>query len=137
MAEKREGVCDKYCEGCIFAGHVNGCHGITLCEYFLTTGQLRPCPAGTGCTVKRRGKKVSRWEHESDMTWQKRKEKDSTPKEREAFHRVCACCGTEFDTIYKQQIYCCKKCKYRMAQRAWNKRKKAKKGGNKHGQETA
>lgn len=41
------------CEGCrfAFAGYGVDLYG---CEYFLITGQRRPCPAGKGCTVKRK-----------------------------------------------------------------------------------
>jgi hypothetical protein len=139
---KRNGVCDRFCNGCIYNGYFDGRH--TICEYYLVTNERRPCPAGTGCTVKKTGKKISRWEYEKESTWQKREKQQKQQKkiqiqtkEKGVYHRVCPCCGTEFDTTNKRQIYCCKNCKFRMAQRAWNKRKKAKKGGNKHGQETA
>lgn len=122
---KRKGICDRFCKGCVYNGYFAGGE-LSICEYFLITNQLRPCPAGTGCTVKKTGKKISRWDYERELTWQKREKRKCEPKEREVFHRVCACCGTAFDTVFKQQIYCCKKCKMRMAQRAWIKRNKEK-----------
>jgi hypothetical protein len=47
MAEK---LCDKSCEGCIHLSHFYD--DLTCCNYFITTGERRPCPPGKGCTVR-------------------------------------------------------------------------------------
>lgn len=42
------------CDGCFFfegRWETSKC-----CNYFLLTGQRRPCPAGAGCTVRKDGK---------------------------------------------------------------------------------
>lgn len=45
------GVVDnKYCDGCVFFS--GGFEGVRLCNYYLQTGERRPCPAGVGCTAK-------------------------------------------------------------------------------------
>lgn len=39
------------CTGCLhFYGRY---HNNKCCNYLFDTGHMRPCPAGTGCTVKR------------------------------------------------------------------------------------
>lgn len=46
-----KGVVDnKYCKGCVFFS--GGFEGVRLCNYYLQTGERRPCPAGVGCTAK-------------------------------------------------------------------------------------
>ena len=131
---KHNGVCDRFCKGCVYNGYFNS-RELSICEYYFVTNERRPCPAGTGCTVKKTGKKISRWEYEKENTWEKRKQKiQSQPKEKVVYHRVCACgCGKEFDTTNKRQIYFSKKCKMRVAQKAWIQRRKANKGGIKNG----
>ena len=43
-------VCSKNCVNCrYFQKLYDYCH---CCNYFLATGERRPCPAGDGCTVK-------------------------------------------------------------------------------------
>lgn len=111
--QQRSGVCDKFCNGCVFLGYGNG--ETKLCEYLLRTDQRRPCPAGTGCTVKQTGKKKTTWRHEADRTWKIKKKK-------EVYHRVCPCCGTEFDTTDSRKIFCTKSCNTRNAQRNHYKR---------------
>lgn len=37
------------CASCFYHGK---CGGMICCNYLLKTGQMRPCPAGAGCTVK-------------------------------------------------------------------------------------
>jgi hypothetical protein len=57
MGKSKEKVCDENCMDCIyFTGHVE----ITwCCNYFLMTDHRRPCPPGTGCTVKQsRGRRL-------------------------------------------------------------------------------
>ncbi len=44
------GVCDLWCEGCDFLPK----EGTVFCDFLLTAGRRRGCPAGTGCTARRR-----------------------------------------------------------------------------------
>lgn len=107
MAKTNEGtVCDSFCNGCIFKGSCNG--GMPMCEYFLITDKRRPCPAGTGCTVKQTGRKRQKWRNEDHSRF-----KNSGRKRRNAkvLQKVCPNCGQAFETTAAQQIYCCVKCK--------------------------
>jgi predicted nucleic acid-binding Zn ribbon protein len=103
---ERPSVCDRFCDGCVFMAWANG--NLRVCEYFFCTGQRRPCPAGTGCTVKQKGKKKTNWRYEADRTWEIKKKRE---KESVVYHRACPTCGTAFDTTVKNKVYCCKKCK--------------------------
>ena len=49
---------DDYCEGCIYRTvvHIFSSHN-SACYYNVITGKKRPCKAGSGCTVKRVGKR--------------------------------------------------------------------------------
>ena len=47
-----------YCDDCVYGGVITGLK-TRCCNYFLATGQRRPCPPGEGCTVKV-GRKVNR-----------------------------------------------------------------------------
>lgn len=40
-----------YCDNCVYSCVLNGL-ATRCCNYFLATGQRRPCPPGEGCTVK-------------------------------------------------------------------------------------
>ena len=72
-------VCDRFCNGCVFKGYFNG-QNLSLCEYFLRTGHRRPCPAGTGCTVKQTGSRRSKWAYQGDVTWKKRQRRKQLEK---------------------------------------------------------
>lgn len=129
---KMAGVCDAFCKGCAFYEPYSG-----TCNYFLSTGQIRPCPAGTGCSVKRTGNKRCRWRHEGNASWknngnQLRTEKplkaSKPPKPpKEVYHRICKNCGTAFDTTDPRKLYCCRKCTNQARSRAqWLRRKEKK-----------
>ena len=45
-----EEIDNQGCEGCSYSGY-NPTLGL-LCDYILCTGKMRPCPAGSGCTVR-------------------------------------------------------------------------------------
>lgn len=45
-----EKIDNQGCEGCSYSGY-NPTLGL-ICEYILCTGKMRPCPAGSGCTVR-------------------------------------------------------------------------------------
>lgn len=134
--KKREGVCDSFCNGCVFKGYANA--NLYLCEYFLQTGVQRPCPAGTGCTVKATGKRKIRWKHEHDRTWKNRKKIEKAKEKPKAekppkpvYHKVCRLetCGMEFDTTNIRQLYCCKLCASRAKNRAFYERQKEDRSG--------
>lgn len=44
-------LCDEYCRGCRYLGHLGG-GWIDYCKYILMEGKSRGCPAGKNCTVK-------------------------------------------------------------------------------------
>ena len=46
------GLCNKGCRDCVYADILGG--GGYVCLYILFKLQQRPCPAGEGCTVKRK-----------------------------------------------------------------------------------
>lgn len=50
-----QSLCDSSCRGCIYFGTF-----LRSCEYMIQTGNLRPCPAGKGCTVRttKRGRRT-------------------------------------------------------------------------------
>lgn len=43
-------ICDEFCSKCIYRSLVHGT--MPCCNYLLRTGNIRPCPAGDGCTVR-------------------------------------------------------------------------------------
>lgn len=44
-------ICTEYCEKCIYKkSFSNG--SLPYCDYYMMTGERRPCPAGDGCTVR-------------------------------------------------------------------------------------
>lgn len=105
-------VCDSYCTGCTFLGYGNGT--TKLCEYFLKTSFRRPCPAGTGCTVKHTGKRRNVWSYQNDATW----------KNKQSGQLTCPVCGAEFWPSDHRQKYCSANCKSKAANRAYRARKK-------------
>ena len=104
---KRKGVCDSFCKGCWYSQQASGEQ--TLCTYFLETGIRRPCPAGTGCTVKQKGRKLTKWQQERDESWAKRM---NEAKKAKAVLRKdnCKYCGAEFETTNPRQIFCSRRC---------------------------
>lgn len=122
---KKGGVCDSYCKGCTYSSLTSGEQ--LMCAYYLITNIRRPCPAGKGCTVKATGRKKGLWAYENNQTWsgrQKREGKPAQDKPAEVLHKVCHCCGTEFETEYPNRVYCSNKCKNKVAQKAFHHRKK-------------
>lgn len=122
MSEEK--VCDRYCAKCIYS---TGCDSWTyICNYYLETGNRRPCPPGTGCTVKSTGKKIRYLEQMRDIEWSKRMLAARKAKQAKAVphKKICKECGLEFEAVYKKQIFCCQKCKNRFHNRANRKRNK-------------
>lgn len=113
------GVCDKFCKGCIYCQYATG--DTFICAYYLKTNIRRPCPAGTGCTVKNTGKKKGAWEYQNDAEWAKKMKKAREVK-RVVRTVICAECGAEFETTEPQKMYCSKRCKDRVSQRNAHRR---------------
>lgn len=123
------GVCDSFCDGCAFSMKTNGASGERICEYFLTTGNRRPCPAGTGCTVKETGKKLNKWGYENNVNWAKAIEERNKQRmqyarqcqmEKRAHNpliKTCPECGGTFHANVAHQIYCSNRCKSRVESR--------------------
>lgn len=104
-----EKICDEYCLDCkFFGGHAEfEC----CCNYFLTTNKRRPCPAGTGCTVKIKRKNKRKFGKYSILSLQKAKE---TKKKKEPVIKRCPECGKEFLLNRPNKKYCNYEC-YRIA----------------------
>lgn len=68
-----QSICDSSCRGCKYYGIFLNC-----CEYMLQTEQLRPCPAGKGCTVRttKRGKTMAQQIDADAYSYLARKEKE-------------------------------------------------------------
>jgi hypothetical protein len=49
---------DSYCRNCIYRAMTAGKAGDKFCAYILIEEKCRPCPAGTGCTVRKIGKRI-------------------------------------------------------------------------------
>lgn len=117
------GLCDKFCGNCVYCQRTNGEGGFRICTYFLTTGIRRPCPAGTGCTVKKVGRAKSAWAYRNASEWSKKMLE--AKKEKAVLRKsVCPCCGIEFESTVQSQKYCSKRCRNIVAQRALYERKK-------------
>ncbi|MBP5166494.1 MAG: hypothetical protein ILP09_04470 [Oscillospiraceae bacterium] len=58
LRKKQKGVVDKYCLGCRYLCDLtwgespDGPNRYCCCDYICQTGKRRPCPAGSGCTVR-------------------------------------------------------------------------------------
>lgn len=115
-----------YCKDCTY-GSIAGEH--IICNYFLSTGIRRPCPAGDGCTVKKKGRKVNNWGYEDGIKWKQADEYRKQCREerleqiRRERHlkniRIATCpeCGKEFEAYDPKRIYCSNQCKCRVESR--------------------
>lgn len=112
----RENICDEYCDGCAYLNRAGGTV-IRCCNYYLTTGAHRPCPAGTGCIVKRSGKKQIQWSKENAERWQNLKEKrqKQKPEKKKRIAQIqriiCKGCGKPFVPEDPRRLYCCEECR--------------------------
>lgn len=105
-----EKICDEYCLDCKFFG--GPAEFECCCNYFLTTDKRRPCPPGTGCTVKIKRKNKRKFGKNSIIN---RKEKpQKTKKEKEPVIKRCPVCGKEFLLNRPNKKYCDYEC-YRIA----------------------
>lgn len=68
-----QSICDSSCRGCKYYGIFLNC-----CEYMIQTGNLRPCPAGKGCTVRttKRGRTMAQQIDADAYSYLARKEKE-------------------------------------------------------------
>lgn len=79
------GVCDTWCEGCIYLGKTSEVY----CDYLLTEMHRRGCPAGTGCTARRRPPK---WQKDTRLVWlekatREKAKRDAAAPKRQALRR--------------------------------------------------
>ena len=47
-------VCDRHCKGCVYNAEMSNIR-YGYCNYLFVEKKRRPCPAGKGCTVKKKG----------------------------------------------------------------------------------
>lgn len=113
------------CAGCVYA---SSAHNIPMCNYIFIAGKRRPCPPGTGCTVKITDKKVKKRKAKErralSVEQQKRKaERDRQYREKKkaSTRKLCRYCGKEFAPTPENHHFCCEEC--REAQNKENRRK--------------
>jgi hypothetical protein len=102
MRQPDNKVCDEYCQDC---SYFYGSSDYELCcNYYLDTDKRRPCPPGTGCTVKvyRAGKR--RFGKYSIVT--ANEESPKTQKNKVPVLKTCPVCGNEFLATRSDKKYC-------------------------------
>ena len=57
----KTGQVTEYCRNCAFAAIDDDTRAPEACGYFIITGKVRPCPAGKGCTVRKRTRITQNW----------------------------------------------------------------------------
>lgn len=57
------GLVDETCIPCMFSARHENLKIPTSCDYYIITGERRPCPAGKGCTVRMLGEKKRKRVH--------------------------------------------------------------------------
>lgn len=50
-----ESVCSRHCKGCVYNAEMASIR-YGYCNYIFTEKKRRPCPAGKGCTVRKKGR---------------------------------------------------------------------------------
>lgn len=112
----KRNVCDEFCDGCVYKSTLMDFP--RCCNYLLATGKVRPCPAGTGCTVKLHGKKRTR-QRLDDEEWEKLKKERKKKYSKEYWEKkksermqtmTCPLCGEQFETSDTRRRYCSKEC---------------------------
>lgn len=84
------GVCDTWCEGCVFLSK----HSNVYCNYLYITFRRRPCPAGKGCTERRRPKK---WRKDPRLVWLEKATLDQAKREAAALKKEATRRGRPHD----------------------------------------
>ena len=116
-------VCDSYCKGCIYVGKSQG---LPCCRYVFVEDKLRPCPPGTGCTVKLTNKDVKRRNEEerkaiavermklqAELRAQKHREHLAKKQAaQEAKRKPCKHCGKIFLPSKEHRDHCSSECAY-------------------------
>ena len=104
-------LCDGYCVDCLYCGFAGG---ELCCHYIFVENKRRPCPAGGGCTVKKRGAKPynRKANYVERREIAERKEKERAEKRR--FARLCTMicrnCGKRFETTDTRRRHCSVAC---------------------------
>ena len=126
-------VCDNYCKGCIYSGKSQG---LPCCRYVFVEDKLRPCPAGTGCTVKltnkdvkrrndeeRKAKEIQRMKLQAELREQKHREHLAKKlAEQEEKRKPCKNCGKIFLPNKDHRDHCCDECAYQYHLKTENER---------------
>ena len=129
-------VCDNYCKGCIYLGKING--NAPCCQYVFMEDKLRPCPAGTGCTVRitnqeakrrndeeRKAKEIQRMKLQAELREQKHREYLAKKQaEQEEKRKPCKNCGKIFLPNKDHRDHCCDECAYQYHLKTENERSK-------------
>ena len=113
-------VCDSYCKGCIYVGKVSQLY--LCCRYVFVEDKLRPCPAGTGCTVKQTNKEIKRKAEDAKKAlaverMKQRAEEQRLRAERKEAERLsklrpCKHCGKIFLPNKDHREHCSFECAY-------------------------
>ena len=101
-------VCDSYCKDCMFSNTTG--NGDICCNWYLATDIRRPCNAGTGCTVKKKGQKIGKWDYENNVKWMNA-QKERKEKKRADKYGTCKWCGEVFVRDTHNKSYCSDECR--------------------------
>ena len=126
-------ICDSYCRGCIYSGKSQG---LPCCQYVFMEDKLRPCPAGTGCTVRitnqevrrrneeeRKAIAVERMKLQAALREQKHREYLAKKQaEQEEKRKPCKNCGKIFLPNKEHRDHCCNECAYQYHLKTENER---------------
>lgn len=129
-------ICDSYCKGCIYLGKVSQAY--MCCRYVFVEDKLRPCPAGTGCTVKQTDKEIKQKAEEAKKALiverkkrmaEQRAEQQRLRAERKEAERLlrlkpCKNCGKIFLPNKDHRDHCCNECAYQYHLKTENERSK-------------
>ena len=51
----QKSVCSRYCKGCVYNADLSS-FAYGYCNYIFVEKKRRPCSAGKGCTVRKKGR---------------------------------------------------------------------------------
>ena len=106
-----KGICGKRCKSCQYRTYFPNPPHYIACYYRGITEQRRPCEAGEGCTVYKKGRPFM--------------EKRPLAVKKQ-FECVCKMCGTKFISSTRKKY--CETCYHKREQMrvvAWNEKKRA------------
>ena len=68
------GICDTWCEGCEFLAKSSDVY----CDFLSVMARRRPCPAGHGCTERRR---PAKYRHDPRLKWAEQAQREAAKRE--------------------------------------------------------